>query len=854
MPIRIRAIFAIILTSLLIILFSVFAGINYVRSNIERSQETDLMLVANIADHFISSELELLKLKAGKISDLLLASREDYWQELLAYQESLYPEFIGMAVISDDGSLIAHIGEQPAPSNIITNHYHAEAFRGISSFSTTYPTEYGMVFYLSSPISSDRILLLTLPGMYFSQRVSTFVIWNTGHIFMTDANGIIIANLRESWVQDRQNFFELAETDDVYLEVAAVLTRIVQGEIGVGYFPMAGVPRLCAFRPISGSNEGWRMGIIAPLPESPFRDIDSGLIVVGLVAFALSIIVAAVASNFVKKPYEQIAALKEEAEANSMYKSIFLANMSHEMRTPMNAIIGMTSIGKNSPDSEKKNYAFENIENASNHLLGVINDVLDMSKIEANKLELSNEVFNFEKMLHKITDVMTLNIHKRKQDFSIQIDKSIPPFLIGDDLRLSQVITNLLSNAAKFTPDGGRISLNARHLGEENGIHTIQIDVSDTGIGISEKQQAGIFRVFEQAESGTSRKFGGTGLGLSISKRIVELMGGSIWINSELGSGSTFSFTIKAESGSGENGIALAADVNISNFRLLVIDDSREILNYFCEIMESHNIHCDAAISGEEAFALIEKNGPYDIYFVDWQMPIMDGMEICRRLKQMEKDNPENRSIVIMISAYHWDSIKEEAKDAGIDRFLPKPIFPSAVIDAINVCLGSSNIKYIKDKAHEAVHSNFENYNLLLVEDVEINREIVMALLEETKLNIDCAENGLIAVEKYTQAPDKYNLIFMDIQMPEMDGYEATRRIREFEKSLYNTMEPTQPVDPTVNNAMERRKAVPIIAMTANVFKEDVDRCLAAGMDDHLGKPLDINDVLSKLRMYLLNT
>jgi signal transduction histidine kinase/CheY-like chemotaxis protein len=386
----------------------------------------------------------------------------------------------------------------------------------------------------------------------------------------------------------------------------------------------------------------------------------------------------------------------DKATLASQAKSEFLSNMSHEMRTPLNAITGMTAIGKDAKNMERKDYALDKIGEASTHLLGVINDVLDMSKIEANMLELSPVEFNFEKMLQKVVMVSSFRVDEKKQKFSLNIDKDIPKTLIADDQRLAQVIANLLGNAVKFTPEEGSICLDTRFLGEENGICSLQISVKDSGIGISAEQQKKLFRSFHQAESSTSRKFGGTGLGLAISKSIVEMMGGKIWIESEPGKGSTFIFTIRARRGINE------------------------------------------------------------------------------------------------------DIDKEQ-----------------------------------KQGADENVSGIFEGHWILLAEDVEINREIVMTLLEPTRLQIDCAENGEQAVRMFSENPDKYDLIFMDIQMPEMDGYEATRRIRAID---------TLPA-----------KNIPIIAMTANVFREDIEKCLVAGMNSHVGKPIDFGEVHERLKTYLLN-
>ena len=382
-----------------------------------------------------------------------------------------------------------------------------------------------------------------------------------------------------------------------------------------------------------------------------------------------------------------------QAEHASRSKSEFLAHMSHEMRTPLNAIIGMTTIGKDSGSLERKIYSLTKIEEASKHLLGVINDVLDYSKIEAGKFELSNVEFCFDKMIKKVCDVVAFKATEKKQSFNVSVDKNIPRVLIGDEQHVSQVIANFLSNAIKFTPENGYVALSAKQTCEKDGRHFIKVDVTDTGIGITEEQKEHIFHSFEQADNTITKRFGGTGLGLAISKNIIEGMGGVIVCESEFGKGSTFSF--------------------IAPFQ--------------------------TAAPGASA----------------------------------EDEPAETRK---------------------------QP-------------------------------DDYSGYRLLLVDDIEINREIVIALLEPTNIEIDCAENGAIAVKMVASDPERYDIIFMDVQMPEMDGYEASRTIRAMEADKAHT--------------------IPILAMTANVFKEDVDLCLAAGMDDHLGKPLDINKVLKKMSEYL---
>jgi signal transduction histidine kinase/DNA-binding response OmpR family regulator len=619
-----------------------------------------------------------------------------------------------------------------------------------------------------------------------------------------------------------------------------------------------------------------------------------------LVSTVSSVIAGAAARDLREKERDTA---REAAEKASKAKSDFLANMSHEMRTPMNAVIGMTSIAKTSEDIEKKDYCLKKIEDASAHLLGVINDILDMSKIEANKFELSSAEFHFEKMLQKTVGVVSFRVDEKKQNFSVYIDKDIPPVLVGDDQRLSQVITNLLSNAVKFTPEGGSIHLAARLVeappepppeasisaGEspvspevplkvppetpispeappspeespavgETGNCTLAISVADTGIGIAPEQQARLFSSFEQADSGTSRKFGGTGLGLAISKRIVEMMDGSMWLESELGKGSTFGFTIKLGKGSAaETQRLLNPGVNWKNLKILAVDDDNNVLDYFRELAGRFGVSCDTAAGGEEALELVRRNDHYDIYFVDWKMPGMDGMELTRKIKALSAENSRSKSVVTMISATEWAVIAGEARAAGVDMFIPKPLFPSAIADCINQCLGRDRSGARRDS--ESKTDDFSGFSILLAEDIEINREIVLSLLEPTGISIDCAENGKEALDLFVENPEKYGMIFMDVQMPEMDGYEATRRIRAFEAERRSARHPpetrrlpeTSPGIPIMQASVSRPR-IPIIAMTANVFREDVEKCLEAGMDGHVGKPLDIDEMLTRIRASL---
>jgi CheY-like chemotaxis protein/two-component sensor histidine kinase len=444
-----------------------------------------------------------------------------------------------------------------------------------------------------------------------------------------------------------------------------------------------------------------------------------------------------------------------------------------------------------------------------------------MSKIEADKLELSPIEFNFDRMIQKVITVINFRVEEKRQKFTVNIDSKLPHFIIGDDQRLTQVIVNLLSNAVKFTPEEGEIGLGISLASENEGICELRINVTDNGIGMSAEQQKKLFQAFVQADSGISREFGGTGLGLTISKRIVELMGGNIWVESELGKGTQFIFTVKLERGTKSSLVQLAPGVTWENVRILIVDDALETRDQFKNLFDGLNIKYDLAADGFEAYKKIEEQGRYDIYFIDWLMPGLDGIELTRRIKER---NDDGVSMAIMITATDWEYIKDNAIKAGVNKHLLKPLSSSVIVDCINNCLASAQ----HEDAPGITSGLFEGKKMLLAEDVEINREILISLLEDTGLLIDCAENGREAFEMIEASPDKYDIVFMDVQMPQMDGLEATRRIRALHGS-----------------------ALPIIAMTANVFKDDIESCLAAGMDDHLGKPIDVEIMVAKLRKYL---
>ena len=539
-----------------------------------------------------------------------------------------------------------------------------------------------------------------------------------------------------------------------------------------------------------------------------------------LVSMVSSVIAGAITRDNSEK--ERAEALDEAVRA-SKAKGDFLSNMSHEMRTPMNAIIGMATIGRTAPDIEKKNYSFDKIEGASAHMLGVINDILDMSKIEANRMELVLTEFSFEKMLTKVVNVINFRVEEKQQDFTVYIDNKLPQTLIGDDQRFAQIMTNLLSNAVKFTPQNGFIHMEARLVSRGSSHCKVRVSVTDSGIGLSQEQQSRLFASFAQAESSTSRKYGGTGLGLAITKRIIDLMNGHIWIESELDKGASFIFEVDVRIGADKKAPLLSANSGLPEMRVVIVDESVNTCKYFCKTAADLGLVCECASDAESARKLIS-GASYDICFINRKMQDDDGSEFIGWVKQ---NRPRGCKLVVL-SSTDWSALGSEAL-TGADAFLSKPILPISIVDCLDSLMGSGKPIASVEEALET--DSFEGHCILLVEDVELNREILTALLEPTGLQIECAENGAEAVKIYSEAPDRYELIFMDIQMPKMDGYEATQQIR----ALPST----------------HAKWVPIIAMTANVFREDVEKCLAAGMDDHIGKPLELEEVLKRLRKYL---
>ncbi len=510
-----------------------------------------------------------------------------------------------------------------------------------------------------------------------------------------------------------------------------------------------------------------------------------------------------------------VSATRKAEEATEM-KSMFLANMSHEIRTPMNAIIGLSHLALKTPLSAKQRDYVSKVHNAGTSLLAVINDILDFSKIEAGRLDIESVDFRLDEVIGSVTTLTAQKAHDKGLEFLAHVDASVPEHLRGDPLRLGQILTNLVNNAVKFT-ERGEIRLDIALVERTGEKVQLKCSVSDTGIGMTPEQSAKLFQPFTQADMSTTRKHGGTGLGLTISRRLVDLMGGRIWLESEAGAGTTFYFTVWLGIGSPTGSGRVVPD-KLNTLRILIVDDNPAARVILQEPLMAIARRVDAVASGKDAIAAIRANdatSPYDLVFMDWRMPGMDGLQASRHIKSDE--TLLHRPAIVLVTAFGREEVREEAERLQLEGFLLKPVTKSMIVDAlVNVFADAADDLGSAADGEQA--SRLRGARILVTEDNDINQQIAVELLEGAGAIVTVANNGREAVEKLAgPGPVAFDIVMMDLQMPEMDGYQATSRLR---------------ADP-------RLSGLPIIAMTAHATVEERQRCLDAGMNDHVSKPID---------------
>ena len=710
----------------------------------------------------------------------------------------------------DDVSWINDIGESVNISRAYTNPVNGDQSLAFCNFITLNDTETGD--------HRDAVLLRVLPVTELEQKwIFPQEEFEDAELSMIDANGNYIIKGHSF---KNSSFFEFFKSYNIVdpATTQELYEKVTSSSGSFAMFNSRGEECILAYTPVAAT-EGWTLLSFMPMNELNVN--TENWLLVGFVSTGLLILFVfdlTVMLYFNKKLQ---AAAKEAASANKA-KTDFLSSMSHDIRTPMNAIIGLTTIAeKNLGDTESVRENLRKITLASNHLLTLINDILDISKVESGKLNLNPHTFSIVETVENLVNLSQPMIEKKNIEFNFRISRMEMEYIFADQLRLNQIYINILTNAIKYTEPRGSVSVDMRE--EESplpGCVRLTYIVSDTGIGMSPEYMATMYQPFSRETDSRVNSIQGTGLGLAITKQMVDLMGGTIDCQSEQGKGTTFTITLDLPVADRQR-----EDMMLEPMDALIVDDDEVLLETAVETLKSLGITADSAGGAPEALDMIthrhETGSDYSIVILDWKMPGVDGVETIRRIRA----GADRNIPILLISAYDWTDIEDEAKKAGANGFISKPLFRSTLYDKINEILGTE----AKSVSPEDDYSDLKGINVLIAEDFDVNWEIISEILDMYGITAERAENGRVCVEKMKSAKEgDYDLIFMDIQMPEMNGLDAARNIRSLD-------------DPWASS-------IPIIAMTADAFSENVTECLNAGMNGHIAKPVDINLVIKEIR------
>ena len=710
--------------------------------------------------------------------------------------------------ILNNADWISDIGESINISRAYTNPINGEQSIAFCNYVTLQ----------ESGEQKQAILLRVLPVTELKTKwVFPKEEYESADLSIIDSNGDYII---KGQIFKNSNFFEFYKSYNAIDSLAGqeLFKKISTTTGSLTMLNSRGEKCIVAFTPFNATGE-WTLVSMMPMKDLIVNTQNWLLIgVISAALFVLFIFDLIVLRIFNR----QLKAAAKEAELASRAKTDFLSAMSHDIRTPMNAIIGLTLIAEKNVDDQK--LVSENLRKinlASNHLLTLINDILDISKVESGKLNVSPQTFSIVETVENLMNLSQPMIKEKNIDFSFHISRMDKEYLYADQLRLNQIYINILSNAIKYTEANGSVTVDMKEEeSEKEGCVKLTYRVADTGIGMSKEYMATMYQPFSRQTDSRVNKIQGTGLGLAITKQMVDLMEGTIECESEPGKGTTFTVTLDLPVSDHQR-----LDMKFDKMDVLIVDDDEVLLETAVDTLESLGLATEQASNGLEALGMIkhrEQTGKnYDIVIIDLKMPDVDGIETIRRIRSEVK----SKVPILLISAYSWSDVEQEAKEAGVNGFLSKPLFRSTLYDRISEILGTET----KSSEPENDYSDLEGMNILVAEDNDINWEIISTLLSMYGITTERAENGRVCLEKVKSATQgQYSLIFMDIQMPEMNGLDATKAIRALD-------------DPWASS-------IPIVAMTADAFSENVTECLKAGMNGHLAKPIDIKLVIKVIQ------
>lgn len=831
---------------LLILGVSAFMYLSYYMSRVSEKSIDKVgdVYMSGIKEHIVAHFRTLIDLKFEQVEAVVqvVPVEMDDMDEL--YEELIYRtnirNFNYLALCAEDGTIEMLDGEQFELTD--PDPFFESLKKGEKKVAVGRDTNGNeiVIFGVDAhyPMKSGKTctaLAAAVPIEYISTMLGTDEEENViiySHIIRKDGS-FIVSDMSDEYADYFSALYEKYANDDPakienYIDGLSTAMAEKKDYSAITNFEGSSQQTYCTMLPYSE----WHLltilpfGVLNETVENMNRDRTAATLLIGAIVLAVLLIIFFVYFKMTRQQMKELEEAREEALEANKAKSTFLSNMSHDIRTPMNAIVGMTAIAMTHiEDREQVQNCLRKITLSGKHLLGLINDVLDMSKIESGKMTLTAERISLREVVEGVVGIVQSQIRGKSQSFNVHISNIIAEDVYCDSVRLNQVLINLLSNAIKYTQEGGSIqlSLYQEQAPEESGEGYIRnhITVKDNGIGMTPEFVEHIFESYSRADSKRVNKTEGAGLGMAITKHIVNAMDGTITVESEPKKGTTFEVTVDFERADTEE-----IEMVLPPWKILVVDDDETLCRTAVEALDSIGIQSDWCMSGEKALEMVTKHhrmrDDYQIVLLDWKLPGMDGIMVARQIRQIvDRDMP-----IILISAYDWNEFEEEAREAGIDGFISKPLFKSTLYHSLKKYM---NVEEIQEKASEELVGR----RILVAEDNDLNWEILKELLSDIGMELEWAENGKICLEKFRESKEgHFDAILMDVRMPVMTGYEATEAIRALDHP--------------------DAKKIPIIAMTADAFSEDIRRCLDSGMNAHTAKPINLDEVVLLLKKFIL--